>query len=155
MTSKRPSGRAKRDRAASIEHHRRFCVHYDGMAAVRGLDSTCKAGVRYHDVGATMKERPCLDGHLGTERRPRCPKWERTSEETAAKESDESDAAFERVLVALKVASAWRVKPKPKQDRRETVECPICKGKLHLSQSSYNGHVHGTCETPKCVSWME
>lgn len=30
-----------------------------------------------------------------------------------------------------------------------------CGGKLHLSQSSYNGHVHGKCETPDCVSWME
>lgn len=28
-------------------------------------------------------------------------------------------------------------------------------GRLHLSQSSYNGHVHGRCETDDCVRWME
>jgi hypothetical protein len=28
-------------------------------------------------------------------------------------------------------------------------------GWLHLSQSAYNGHVHGKCETDDCVSWME
>ena len=65
------------------------------------------------------------------------------------------DAHFEKVLLGLKVAAEWRVKPKPKQDRRGVVECPACKGKLHLSQSSYNGHVHGNCETTGCVSWME
>lgn len=65
------------------------------------------------------------------------------------------DAHWEKTIVALKVASAWRVKPKPAQDRYEVIECPICRGKLHLSQSSYNGHVHGKCETEGCVSWME
>lgn len=34
--------------------------------------------------------------------------------------------------------------------------CPVCKtGKLQYSRSSYNGHVHGKCETPGCVAWME
>lgn len=62
---------------------------------------------------------------------------------------------IEKFLVALKVAGEWKVKPKPKEDRREVVECPICKGRLHLSQSAYNGHCHGRCETDGCVSWME
>ena len=60
-----------------------------------------------------------------------------------------------KFLVALKVAGEWKVKPKPAQDRREVVKCPICNGRLHLSQSSYNGHCHGRCETEGCVSWME
>ena len=62
---------------------------------------------------------------------------------------------MEKFLVALKVAGEWKVKPKPKEDRSEVVECPICKGRLYLSQSAYNGHCHGRCETEGCVSWME
>lgn len=58
-------------------------------------------------------------------------------------------------ILALRVADEWKVKPKPVQDRHEIVECPICKGRLHLSQSSFNGHCHGHCETDGCVSWME
>lgn len=67
----------------------------------------------------------------------------------------DEDSAVNRLIAGLKVASAWRVKPKPLKDRREVVKCPVCKGKLHLSQSSYNGHVHGKCETKGCLSWME
>ena len=62
---------------------------------------------------------------------------------------------IKNILAAMNVASEWRVKPKPTSDRRDVLECPICKGKLHVSQSSYNGHVHGKCETDGCVSWME
>jgi len=67
----------------------------------------------------------------------------------------EAEAHMQKTFAALKVAGEWRVKPKPASDRREAVECPICKGRLHLSQSAYNGHVHGQCETAGCVSWME
>ena len=36
-----------------------------------------------------------------------------------------------------------------------TVECPVCKGKLHLKHTGYNSHVWGKCETENCLSWME
>lgn len=64
-------------------------------------------------------------------------------------------AELDKAVAALNVASAWRVTPKPANDRHEVIECPVCKGRLHLSQSAYNGHVHGKCETEGCVSWME
>ena len=56
---------------------------------------------------------------------------------------------------AIKEAYKWKVKPKPDQDRNEVIECPMCKGKLHMFQSSYNGHIHGKCETENCLFWME
>jgi hypothetical protein len=37
----------------------------------------------------------------------------------------------------------------------EIVECPACKGHLHLSIAAHNGHVKGRCETGGCVSWTE
>lgn len=58
-------------------------------------------------------------------------------------------------MAILKIADEWRVKPKPEKNRHDIIECPLCKGKLHLSQSSYNGHVWGKCENEDCVSWME
>ena len=63
--------------------------------------------------------------------------------------------SLERVSAAIKVAGEWRVKPKPAADRYQVVECPVCKGRLHLSQSAYNGHVHSKCETRGCLSWTE
>jgi len=65
------------------------------------------------------------------------------------------DAALHRAMAGIKVAAAWRVKPKPARDRAEVLECPICKGRLHLKQSALNGHVHGRCETADCLHWME
>lgn len=38
---------------------------------------------------------------------------------------------------------------------RGTIECPKCGARLHYTISSYNGHVHGKCETQGCVSWMQ
>lgn len=35
------------------------------------------------------------------------------------------------------------------------IDCPKCHGKLHYSISSYNGHIHGKCETQGCVSWVQ
>lgn len=143
----------KRDREASIQHGMRYCAHYNGVAVLRGLQGKCHAGVPYHDVGATMKERPCLDGHLRES--VNCQKWERVTAEKAASDHDEFEAHLKKVMESLKVIGPWKVKPKPQQDRKEIIACPICNGQLHLSQSSYNGHVHAHCETPKCISFME
>ena len=63
----------------------------------------------------------------------------------------------ERMNVLGKVMQGirpWRDAHKG-QSAQEVVDCPACKGRLHLSISSYNGHVHGRCETVGCVSWME
>lgn len=36
------------------------------------------------------------------------------------------------------------------------MDCPICRtGKLSYSRSSYNGHVHASCNSSGCVRWME
>ena len=32
------------------------------------------------------------------------------------------------------------------------VTCPICKKKMFIGKSAYNGHLHMNCET--CDSWM-
>jgi len=56
----------------------------------------------------------------------------------------------------MPVVSKWRTwNEKNRVAKQEVIECPQCKGRLHLSQAAYNGHVHGHCETKGCVSWME
>ena len=147
------------------------CVHFNGMQ-----NEKCARGVAY-EVNWPNGPKPCIT-HI--EKSPRggtrlkagespievepfgraaeakpCPFRETPTDEQVQQHRREADAHLLITLAALAVAGKWRVKPKPAHDRAEVVECPICKGRLHLSQSSYNGHVHGKCETAGCVSWME
>jgi hypothetical protein len=145
------------------------CIHFNGA-----LNELCKRGVRYEQFRPGL---PCIQfihksarggtylkaGEAPTETKPfpgaqpkeRCPFYAEPTTEQVQADREELDASLAKTVAGIKVASAWRVKPKPAQDRREVVECPVCKGRLHLSQSAYNGHVHGKCETERCVSWME
>lgn len=156
------------------------CIHWNGW---RDAQSRCEAGFRYREVvgpepfGAFLRL-PCIQYHVrpahgkGTyvkagERvirvevdrkglpQAECACYIEPTDEQIQQDREETDAALERHMVAIKVSSAWRVRPKPAQDRHEVLECPVCKGRLHLSQAAYNGHVHGQCETKGCVSWME
>ena len=137
------------------------CKHY------RHVSRECAAGVSYAThtgqtaPGAIRVRLPCRHRIFapGTERFqaaiiPCALREEPTTEEVAADEA-QSERDWEQVKIALDVASRWRTKPKPTSDRCETVQCPCCKGELHLFQSSYNGHVHGHCETANCVRWRE
>lgn len=40
-------------------------------------------------------------------------------------------------------------------DETYTIVCPNCNGKLSFGGNSYNAHVHASCSTPNCCSWME
>ncbi len=145
------------------------CMHFNGMQ-----HELCKRGVRYDRF---KPGKPCIQllhksarggtylraGEVPAETKPFpgaqakecCPFYAELSAKEVQDERAASDAHLEKTIAAIKVAGAWRVRPKPAQDRSGTVECPVCKGKLHLSQSAYNGHVHGKCETADCVAWME
>lgn len=145
------------------------CIHFNGVQ-----HDLCKRGVNYAQFGGPM---PCIKlihksarggtylrpGEQPVESRPfpgsdrakPCPFYEEPTDEQVQADRARTEASLTRTIAAIKVASEWRVKPKPAHDRHEVKECPVCKGRLHLSQSSYNGHVHGQCETDGCVRWME
>jgi hypothetical protein len=156
------------------------CINWTGW---RDAESRCKAGFKYHDivgpevVGSFLRL-PCRQydvrpvGRPGTYIQPgdrvirleidrkgqqqaTCGCYIEPTDDQIEQDRIKTDAALRRTMTAIEVAARWRVRPKPRQDRREVIECPTCKGRLHLSQSSYNGHVHGQCETANCVSWME
>jgi hypothetical protein len=135
-------------REKHIEHHMNYCVHYEGRNIGSGK-SVCAAGEPHCDVKGL--NRPGIQGHL-LDPHP-CAKWQRASLESAIEWHESVEASIKRMTVVGPVVAAWR--NKPPRGKQEVIECPACSGRLHLSQSAYNGHVHGRCETPGCVDWME
>lgn len=161
------------------------CIHYEGLPPFSKGCNGCKLGVDLREAFdqsrlgiflrlpcVTALEKPAsgpgtyiragapsilepLD-RRGQEMMP-CPlgRYEEPTEEAVQAYRAETDAMLARVDKALVVAREWRTPGRPEQDRAEAVTCPCCGGRLNLTQSSHNGHVHGKCETEGCVSWME
>ena len=170
----------RNDLEEMVEWTMKYCQHYDagGVTRIGGKEPSghCKAGVVYLDqFGRAPKDDPashidglgyypstgifkricCTDGGVRSEedQRSMCPKWLRaTREQGEARFADfqESDRKF---ALVMPVVAVWR--KKAPRGKAEVIDCPACNGRLHLNQSSYNGHVHGQCETEGCVSWME
>lgn len=140
------------DRESRIQFDMNYCQHYNpkpGMTA-----NYCEKGM---DIPSLRIEKgggkPCIRGHELLDPTSVCPHWIRRTRESGEKRADGIEKMLQRMKLVMPVVSEWRKKlpfGKP-----EVIECPICKGRLHLSQSSYNGHVHGRCETKDCTSWME
>jgi len=146
------------------------CVHFTGLRFGKEFEH-CKAGIRYRTTFGSepgiFLRMPCVESSRSPktgESKPMdgqdqtmmaCALRQFPTAEQVAVADLEMKATTAKTVAAIKVAGAWRVTPKPAIDRHETVECPVCKGNLHLQQSAYNGHVHGYCETEGCVRWME
>ncbi len=148
----------EQDREDTIAFEMSYCQHYTpktifgwGGGKATGL---CGAGVCYAEVGGdTYKNKPCIDGHKLPDPTAVCPKWDRRTREQGIERYDLAEASMNRMRLVMPVVAEWR--KKPPRGKSGVIECPACKGKLHLSQASSNGHVHGRCETQGCVSWME
>lgn len=149
-----------KDRQAHIDFDQNYCEHYAPKPG-HVMDDYCALGC---GAAACMDKAraagepsmtPCIGGHKARDVLALCLQWQRRSIEQSEARADAIDKCIREMTVVMPVVSKWRIQPKPAQDRREVMECPQCKGRLHLSQSSYNGHVHGRCETEGCVSWME
>lgn len=151
-----------RDLEESVAWTMDYCQHY----RMQGMPSTCKAGVEYAAVGRLSAAnpdnlakpgcRPCIRGHLLPDPLAICPKWLRATREQGVERFNDTEAMMRRMRVVMPVVAKWRTWTKQNPvAKSEVIECPECKGKLHLSQAGYNGHVWGKCETPGCVEWME
>lgn len=149
------------NRQDTIDHERNYCVHY-GRGEGAGAPMKCSAGMDLNAVqcvptnGSKIKFGPCIGGHTLEHPLAHCPKWERRSLQHAEKVADDFERHFRNIQIVFKALKGWRTwTPSNRVAKQEVIECPACKGRLHLSQAAYNGHVHGHCETPDCVSWME
>jgi hypothetical protein len=137
-----------------------WCIHYRYNSRRKASEpDTCEAGVDYATFRNDRKNllhQPCFLTKTG-ESKPDalpCEHLRRpTPEEIAAHECWLNSRMQLQATVMAGIAP-WRAAHKGKS-ASEVVECPACKGRLHLSIAAYNGHVHGHCETQGCVSWME
>lgn len=143
-------------REKTIAFDMNYCQHY---GRGKGADMICSAGMDLKTIKkvatgtSQIKWGPCIEGHTLPDPKAHCPHWIRRTREHAEQRADSLQRTLDKMTLLDPVVSAWRVKlPKGKA---EIIECPVCHGRLHLSQSSYNGHVHGKCETADCVAWME
>jgi len=133
------------------------CKHYEGALAKQ-----CKLGILYASVDpcpdkpGRLTRLPCIDPDLapliGT--RGQCEKYEGYTKEELAQREKVLLEALDRMDKLQSIIE--KVKKEHKRKAWQgTVECPVCKGKLHLSHAAINGHVWGRCETTDCVRWME
>jgi hypothetical protein len=129
-----------------------WCIHFRSI----GQFDTCEVGVSYNDFhGTPFAERPCF--LLKGKPKPgakSCPHLRLPTAEEMAAHEIWVQGHMGKVATVMKGIAPWRQKHKGKS-AREVVECPACRGRLHLSIAAYNGHVHGRCETDGCVNWME
>jgi hypothetical protein len=138
-----------------------WCIHYCAPPPLFGPDANkphlCEAGVQMEKWrGISHDKRPCFLDKRG-QSKPEATSCEHlrrpTAEEIAAHEQW-SKARMETMIVVMTAIQPWRAKHKGKS-ASDIIECPACKGRLHLSIAACNGHVHAHCETDGCVSWME
>jgi hypothetical protein len=130
-----------------------WCIHFRDASR----NTSCEAGVEYDAFrGTKFDRRPCFLDDAGQSKADAlpCEHLRRpTAEEIAAHEAWLEGRLNKMRTVMVGIAD-WRKRNKGRSFG-EVVECPACKGRLHLSIAASNGHVHGHCETEGCVSWME
>lgn len=134
-----------------------WCIHYRYNRKLKhGEADTCEAGVDYeawHGVG--HDKQPCfLENGLSRPGAMRCPHLRVPTPDEIAAHNEWLENRFVKQGIVMVGIAPWRAAHKGRS-ASEVVECPACKGRLHLSIAAYNGHVHGHCETEGCVSWME
>lgn len=135
-----------------------WCIHYrpSKIGAVNGHDD-CEAGVLHSTFdGVPFAKRPCfLEQKTGASKPDAitCEHLRRPTREEIAAHEGWVKTRFDQFGTVMSGIRPWRDAHKG-QPAAEVVECPACKGRLHLSIAR-NGHVHGRCETAGCVSWME
>lgn len=131
------------------------CIHFTGIQ-----HNTCAVGVKYDDVqdkSTSPYSLPCLGscnpGGATCDKRE-LPTPEEV--EASAAEIKKRFASISKARGAIVVAcdGPWK---KGMGGQSGTMTCPVCEqhASLDYSRSGYNGHIHATCRTPGCVSWME
>jgi hypothetical protein len=136
------------------------CNHYRGIWGPGMKDiATCDAGVNYKELAGTsepgwVRKLPCTRpiGNATADEQVACNKREMPTKEQIEAYDAWCDDHFKVVVTAMKRCHDHAG---GKRGIRGEVECPACKGRLHYSVASVNGHLWGKCETPECLSWMQ
>lgn len=136
-----------------------WCIHYRYNRGPKTPENdTCEAGVRFDTFNGddrSFERRPCfIKPDEQPSDRAHCPKLRPPTPEEISAHEAWLESRLNTLTTVMEGISGWRAKHKGRS-AQEVVECPACKGRLHLSISAYNGHVHGNCETEGCAQWME
>jgi hypothetical protein len=131
------------------DQHMARCRFFTGIQ-----HETCKQGFRYDEVRdetrKALNRLPCF-ANGGDE--PPCEKREFPSRAEAVEHERAANERFANVCIA-RAAIVDHTKKARGVDG--VMPCPICAdGQLRYSVAACNGHIHGSCTTPDCVSWME
>jgi hypothetical protein len=136
------------------EQKQNKCKHFNGI-----MNDACDAGVRYELVTIPNptgmgKLLPCFkDNGNGCV----CDKLEFYTDAEIDAQIEESEGNFKKTMQAREaivdhLGGPWK---KGMAGSRGAIVCPICQGELRFTRSGYNGHIHASCLTPNCVSWIE
>lgn len=133
-----------------------WCVEFRTMAQ----HQTCEAGIDYTALNGgseyrRMYQLPCfIKAGEKPGSRIHCEHFRAPTTEEIAQHRQSADDRQNLVMTVKAGIAAWRVKHQG-SSHSEIVECPACRGQLHLSIRAHNGHVQGRCETSGCVNWTE
>lgn len=124
------------------------CIHFNGT-----INDACEAGVNYKSQQAgdeyLFKSLPCWKSN-------NCNTCDKAQFPTEQEVKEKEGQLLERIknLGIARIAIIEHL-----GDRKHGsghLPCPVCStGELHYSRAAYNGHIHASCTTTKCVSWME
>ncbi len=140
-----------------------WCIHYTAPPRIKlgggEAPHICAAGVNLGETfkGTKFAVRPCFLDQVTGESQPDalpCQHLRRPTPEEIALHEAWADQRLDLLRTVMTGIRPWRDAHKGRS-ASEVVECPACKGRLHLSIAASNGHVHGRCETTGCARWME
>lgn len=126
---------------------RSACKHFNGIfgkpICAQGIQLIAKVGPRKTE--GWMKRLPCLAMNDA-------PAFICDHFDLKPPPSPEDEAGLRARIAAVGTAlKAIKAIPGPSG----TIECPVCRGTLDWTRSSYNDHVHGRCQKEGCVTWMQ
>lgn len=129
-----------------------WCIHYrySNDKAV----TTCEAGVEHSTLPQKFADRPCFLTEKG-ESKPGasfCSELRRpTPDEIEAHEKWQKGRTFG----LLNAVARCFEHSEGRKNVQGSIFCDACEdGVLHYVVH-YNGHIHGNCSTPNCLSWMQ
>lgn len=131
-----------------------WCKNYCGMSG----KVACDAGVRFdslpgHGKRGFFESCPCFQNVGGCDNATYI-----TDEEQQAYmkmiEQDFVNRVVARCAIVEHLGGPWT---RGTPGAGGTIACPVCKAKdsLRFSLAGVNGHIHASCSTEGCVTWME
>lgn len=131
------------------------CVHFNGVQ-----NTACRAAVNYRQlVGGSFqgwaRRLPCFVFQSGEEsERVTCDQYRDPTDAELEADKKSVEEMVRQLNLAQPIIAQFKKDFKKKSGVRDVV-CPVCGGTLHMSISSYNGHVRGQCDTADCLNWIE